>query len=217
MQAPVLNKLEEKLKRKPLREAFNRIKSDPTRAVKRALLDLKLCNEGAVKRCLFYWYLNAMAERKNEQIKSLQKQPNIVKGAEKLSALQNKRPRNALRSFNKKKVKDDKMKDAVRRLRLLMKNGLAGRFREWANKVGLLQQKDDIRDVADICMNTPVLGNLEKKLREKMLRAAMKALTYDIKKKLKSILIDAHLRNEGAVKRLLWYWHLHTVVAKKNN
>jgi hypothetical protein len=85
LQTPVINKLEDKLLRRPLRDAFNRIKADPSRAVKRALLDLKLCNEGAVKRLLFYWYLNAMTGRKNDQIHSLKKHPNIVSGAERLA------------------------------------------------------------------------------------------------------------------------------------
>ncbi|MEE4248452.1 MAG: hypothetical protein V2I33_23985, partial [Kangiellaceae bacterium] len=60
LRAPIFQALEAKLGRQSLRDAFDRIKADPSRAVKRALLDLKLCNEGAVKRLLFYWYLNAM-------------------------------------------------------------------------------------------------------------------------------------------------------------
>ena len=88
---PKLDNLENKLRRKPVRSAFNKIKANPLpRALKRAILSFKKCTNSEAARALSLWKLFALKARDDKLALSLSKNPNIVEGAMKIEKLQTK-------------------------------------------------------------------------------------------------------------------------------
>jgi hypothetical protein len=140
MNTPKLAALEKKLARKPLREAFNKIKANPMPAKLRAALKaIKHCRDNETARAFFIWRLRALSATKNSQINALKTRPNIVDGIMKLQNVENRGPRHALRAINKRAVAKRLIRATVRQLALVVKKGLLGRFKDWQDRAGLLK------------------------------------------------------------------------------
>ena len=91
MNTPVLARLESKLRKRPLRDALNLIKSNPMPAkLKAALKAVQHCRDNETARAFFLWKLRTLSDKKDRVIFALEKKPRIVDGVSKLESLQNK-------------------------------------------------------------------------------------------------------------------------------
>jgi hypothetical protein len=85
MNAPVLEKLENKLCRKPLREAYNKIKANPRpEKVKAAIKALQHQHDNSAARAFYLWKLRCLRIVKDKQIDLLKVRPQIIDGVSKL-------------------------------------------------------------------------------------------------------------------------------------
>lgn len=91
-------------------------------------------HERVMKPLLFLWKHNAFRQQVAEGMRALRKKPRIVDGAYKLEKVHNKRPRKALRSFNRNARKMDKRDDAAKKLLLIQHTILQKIFDKWAGR-----------------------------------------------------------------------------------
>jgi hypothetical protein len=190
MNAPLLEKLEKKLCRKPLREAYNKIKANPRpEKVKAAIKALQHQHDKGAGHAFYLWKLRTLRDAKDRQINLLKVRPQIIDGVRKLQDVVHKRPKEALRKL-KKHAHDDALKRKVcKNLALALRKGLLGSFANWKDKAGLQKQRNEFLNLANIVMNTPLLQNLENKHGRKPLRDAFDRIKANpIPKKLKPAL-----------------------------
>jgi hypothetical protein len=65
---------------------------------------------------------------------ALRKRPHIVDGAEKLDKVHKKRPRKALRNFDRNVLRKTKQENSVKKLGLIYRISLQRAFDKWAGK-----------------------------------------------------------------------------------
>lgn len=118
-----------------LRLAFNKL-FEPSKdhIVRRAVVDVDNSHKQALKTYLLLWKLNTFKDKVAEGMTALRKRPHIVDGAEKLRRLEEKRPRKALRSFDRNVKHKTKQEDAVKKLMLINRGRLQAAFLRWAGK-----------------------------------------------------------------------------------
>jgi hypothetical protein len=76
MNAPVLEKLENKLCRKPLRDAYNKIKANPRpEKVKAAIKALQHQHDKGAGHAFYLWKLRTLRDAKDKQINLLKVRP----------------------------------------------------------------------------------------------------------------------------------------------
>ena len=102
---PTLNKLEEKLSRKPLRTAFNRIKANPIPdALGKAIRNLKNSLGHNLATAFELWKLDSLVKGKDKEIDKIDKQKRLLAGLNILDRLFRRIPRRALATLAKNKA-----------------------------------------------------------------------------------------------------------------
>ena len=132
MNNPILRQLKDRIIRRPLKEAFDRIKANPMpKKVKSAVRNLQNCRDRETKHGFFRWKLAVITQRLKQSMDTIAKNPHIIEGVNKLNAAKNRKPRDALRMLSKNLNKQNKLDDVVKKLRIVFSKGLAGRFYHW--------------------------------------------------------------------------------------
>ena len=102
---PTLNKLEEKLSRKPLRTAFNRIRANPIpEKLGKALRNLKNSLGHNLATAFELWKLDSLVKGKDKEIDKIDKQKRLLAGLNILDRLFRRIPRRALATLAKNKA-----------------------------------------------------------------------------------------------------------------
>jgi hypothetical protein len=213
MNAPLLEKLENKLCRKPLREAYNKIKANPRpEKVKAAIKALQHQHDKGAGHAFYLWKLRTLRDSKDKQINLLKVRPQIIDGVRKMQDFVHKRPKEALRNLNRH-AKDDKLRrKAVKQLALTLKKGVLGCFCDWRDKAGLKKQKEDILNLANIVMNAPVLEKLENKLCRKPLREAYNKIKANPRpEKVKAAIKAVQHQHDNTAARAFYLWKLRAL------
>ena len=217
MANPIFNKLNDRVTRKPLKEAFDRIKANPMpKKLKSAVRNLQNCRERENRNGFFRWKLNILSQRLRDSMDTIGKNPHIIEGVNKLNAAKNRKPRDALRMLFKE-LNDKKNSDVVvKRLRIFFSKGLGAHFYNWRDVNDLEKSQEKLADNSKKLMT--LARPVEEKLRRRPLRTAFKKWSKPDQKpeKLKRLMIALNGHLDASLNYGFFQWRLNAINDKLN-
>ena len=100
----------------------------------------------------------------------------VQDGLGKLEAIHAKRPRAALRSANKHRVRCNKIDDSVRKLMYIYKNGMQRNFELWKENVSKQRLKSSIISAANVTLDSAKVLEMQMKLTRRPIHMAFTKL-----------------------------------------
>lgn len=189
MKVPIWKPLNDKLRRKPLREAFNRMKSQMLVPFKLrdafALLSRYMTSE--THRGFLLWKMWAIREKMEKRVQTLSKQPDIVHAVNKLENFRKRKPRQALRSVNRNAIRHKNIADALKSLMFITKASLKHYWAKWVASLHLDDQRLKIVRHSRKIMQIQTIQKTQEKILRKFVKSAFERISTGHKKFYKKV------------------------------